>query len=279
MTAIAVPALGRDVYRRSEKHFGVEDLVLEQAGEGFLETLALVDDRAAHQQATGARYGSDTADHACDHLGRRDNRIWGDAECRSVVEQAILRPAGPTEPVQRVSIHTAHLWKASHDFDLLRELAGKPKVVGIEKGYILAFRLLDRDVTRGTVASVSGSIMLQVPDLFGVLQSIFTSQCNRLPARAIVHQQELPLGIALRQDTLDRRAHECHGWVQERHHDGDQPLSSRFHWAPPRRGIASHAHGRPATTLETALMVGNTGATLCIRLSRSHRSSADSTPT
>lgn len=85
----------------------------------------------------------------------------------------------------------------AEDLDLMLELVGEPRVVGVEQSHILAPGVLEPQVAGGAHAAILMPRVLQVADALRLPFGVATGDVSAAVVGAVIHQQELPVRVRL----------------------------------------------------------------------------------
>jgi hypothetical protein len=91
-------------------------------------------------------------------------------------------------------------------------------VICIEKSNITACGLFQAEIARRTFATIAVTRMFKIPYLFGIAIAIFFGDCCTSIYRAVVHQQQLPITVCLRQNAIYGFRQKCLS-IEENHNN------------------------------------------------------------
>jgi len=220
--------------RGDERNLRVKDLVLVQVAKALVKAADRLGQIAPHEEASCARRVAIVANEMTEQRRRVEYSIGFDTQAPDDVP----RPAVPTLPHYRRAAQHSGCGMRFHHRHLLLELPRQPDVIRIEECDILPSRVTHPEIARRARAEVPMALVLQVSDPALMRVRVLQGDRRAAVARAVIHQQQLPVGVRLGGYTLDRFAKELLP-VEKRNDGGDQAVASGHRLVPAKDGEAA----------------------------------------
>jgi hypothetical protein len=173
--------------------------------------------------------------------GGMQDGVAGQSAERDVIALSIARGTGPRIPVLHRARDHAHFGMGQQEGVLTAQLVGKPDVVGVAEGDGLSARVAQPQIPRRAHAAIGVARVLQVPHAIGSAGRGGARQVPAAVARAIIDQQQLPVGEPLSAHAVDRLGEPALGVEKDddrAHRRRGQPTSPASHVSSWRANVS-----------------------------------------
>lgn len=202
MLPVLIPAAIRDEDRKAQAELGAKCLILICSPKTLLETSDGIERRAANEQSGRRRRCA--AQKANEQLGWLYQAVARHTQILNEITRRVLPPAGPAIPPFNRPIDHGRSRLALQNRGLLGDTIWQPHVVRVKKGDMVATRVVDSKITRGTHSSIDTPGVVDDAATIRICRCVSCRDQVTAVSGSIIHQHKLQVRICLGANARDR---------------------------------------------------------------------------